>query len=282
MGTSELLAISELEVRDLDACLRLSDEAGWNQNAEDWRLFIEEGRTFGVRDVDGALVATAAILPYERELAYIAMVLVTRTRRREGIARGLVDLCVERIRGLGLVPVLDATPAGEAVYRQQGFRTVFGLERWQGDAEAVRKLIPAEGQPALPEDTEAIVALDATAVGARRRTVIADFLNRAGSQAFLSGDRSGFVLARRGRRAFQLGPLVAGTHAEALKLLGAAFGAVSGAVFIDVPVLQKAIGDWLAAHGFTRQRSFSRMAFGRAEPFGAADRLFASAGPEFG
>jgi GNAT superfamily N-acetyltransferase len=282
MGTSEVLAIAELDARDIDACLALSDESGWNQNADDWRLFIEEGRTFGVRDADGRLVASAAALPYERDLAYVAMVLVTQSRRREGIATRLVDLCVEHIRRLGLVPVLDATPAGEAVYSQQGFRTLFGLERWQGQAEPAGALGAAGIRPSVPSDAETIAALDAGATGAPRCAVIADFLGRAGSHAFLSGDRSGFVLVRRGRRALQLGPLVAGTPVEALKLLGAALGAVSGAVFIDVPVLQKGIGDWLAAHGFTRQRGFSRMAFGRSEPFGASGRLFASAGPEFG
>jgi N-acetylglutamate synthase-like GNAT family acetyltransferase len=282
MGTSEALSIAELDARDINACLKLSDEAGWNQNADDWRLFIEEGRTFGVRDADGRLVATAAALPYERDLAYVAMVLVTRSRRREGIATRLVDLCVEHIRRLRLVPVLDATEAGEKVYSQQGFRSLFGLERWQGEAEAAGAPVEAGIEPATEEDAEIIATLDADAVGAPRRAVIADFLGRAGSQAFLSADRPGFVLVRRGRRAFQLGPLVAATPAEALKLLGAALGAVSGAVFIDVPVLQKGVGDWLAARGFTRQRGFSRMAFGRSEPFGVTGRLFASAGPEFG
>jgi N-acetylglutamate synthase-like GNAT family acetyltransferase len=282
MGTSEVLAIAELDVRDVDACLKLSDEAGWNQTAEDWRLFIEEGRTFGVRDADGALAATAAALPYERDLAYVAMVLVTRSRRREGIASRLVDFCVDHIRRLRLVPVLDATEAGEKVYSQQGFRSLFGLERWQGEAEAADAPAAAGIQAAPPGDIEVVSALDAGAIGAPRRAVIADFVGRAGSQVFLSADRSGFVLVRRGRRALQLGPLVAGTPAEALKLLGTALGAVSGAVFIDVPVLQKGIGDWLAARGFTRQRGFSRMALGRSEPFGATDRLFASSGPEFG
>jgi N-acetylglutamate synthase-like GNAT family acetyltransferase len=282
MAGSEVLSIAELDARDIDACLRLSDEAGWNQNADDWRLFIEEGRTFGVRDADGALVATAAALPYERDLAYVAMVLVTRSRRRERIATRLVDLCVDHIRRLRLVPVLDATEAGEKVYGQQGFRAIFGLERWQGEAKAAGAPEVSGVRSAVASDTELVAALDAGVVGAPRRAVIADFLGRTGSHVFLSADCSGFVLVRRGRRAFQLGPLVAGTPTEALKLLGTALGVVSGAVFIDVPVLQKGIGDWLAARGFTRQRGFSRMAFGRSEPFGATGRLFASAGPEFG
>jgi len=60
MATSEVLAIADLQARDIDACLKLSDEAGWNQNADDWSLFIAAGAAFGVRDESGALIATAA------------------------------------------------------------------------------------------------------------------------------------------------------------------------------------------------------------------------------
>ena len=52
--------------------------------------------------------------------------------------------------------------------------------------------------------------------------------------------------------------------------------------FIDVPQRWRRIGQWLGRHGFVIQRSFARMALGRAQPFGDPGRLFAVAGPEFG
>ncbi|MGO4839864.1 GNAT family N-acetyltransferase, partial [Rhizobiaceae sp. 2RAB30] len=96
---------------DVEACLRLSDEAGWNQTAEDWGLFLRHGTTIGVRSDDGSLVASAAALPYDR-FGFVSMVLVTAAWRRRGLATGLVDRCVETLTSRGLVPVLDATPAG--------------------------------------------------------------------------------------------------------------------------------------------------------------------------
>ena len=84
MGLSEELAIVSLVGTDAKACLALSDEAGWNQTEEDWRLFIEKGRTFGIRDGQANLIATAAAFPYEGNFGFVSMVLVTSARRREG------------------------------------------------------------------------------------------------------------------------------------------------------------------------------------------------------
>ena len=64
MASSEALAVDRLASADVDAGLRLSDAARWNQTADDWVFFIEHGEAFGIRETtagDG-LVATAAAL----------------------------------------------------------------------------------------------------------------------------------------------------------------------------------------------------------------------------
>ncbi|TAN15263.1 MAG: GNAT family N-acetyltransferase [Rhizobiaceae bacterium] len=280
MAPSEDLAIVPLAGADAEACLALSDEAGWNQTQDDWRLFIENGRTFGIRDAETRLVATAAALPYEENFGFISMVLVTSARRREGLATRLVDLSIDHLRGQRLVPVLDATPTGETVYAKQGFRSLFSIERWQGRSEGGSAASDIKDDKS--SDLTTVVALDAEALGAPRGAILAGFLDRAGSRAFVSPGGTGFALIRAGRKALQLGPIVAGSVAEALKLLGSVLTAARGTVFIDVPVRQRDIGEMLARHGFTRQRSFSRMAYGSTMPFGKPERLFAVAGPEFG
>lgn len=282
MAVSDGLSIVDLGVGDIDAGLKLSDEAGWNQTAEDWRLFITRGRTIGIRSAEGELVASAAALPYAKDFSFLSMVLVTASWRRQGLATKLVDLCVDRIREWGLVPVLDATPAGAAVYCQQGFCPLFDLDRWQADWNAAHHEETGAVREARPSDLGDLIALDAAAAGAQRSFLIADFFGRAETRAFIADGRSGFAIIRRGRRAQQIGPIVAGSPREATSLLARALGAAKGAVFIDVPAVWKEVGEWLAARGFTRQRSFSRMALGRTVPFGTPRMLFASAGPEFG
>src|SRR5258705_1942995 len=114
MVSSEVVAIERLDPGDVAGGLALSDAAGWNQSADDWSFFIAAGAGFGVRDERGALIATAAALPYDAATGWISMVLVDAAHRHRGIASRLVDLCVASLREHGRTPVLDANPAGAA------------------------------------------------------------------------------------------------------------------------------------------------------------------------
>jgi GNAT superfamily N-acetyltransferase len=274
MAVSEDLLIARLTTAAIEAALPLSQEAGWNQTADDWRVFIENGRTFGLRDGDGRLVASAAALPYDGPFGFVAMVLVTATWRRRGVATRLVDTCIEHLRGLGLTPALDATPDGAKVYARQGFLPQFDLTRWQGESSG-------EAAPKHPgADPALLTRLDAEAFGASRPFLISDFLGRPDPQVVVRD--GGFGMIRRGRRALQVGPVVAASEEEAIAILGDLMRRSAGPVFLDVPTVWTRLGRFLAERGFAIQRGFTRMALGRAELFATPQRLFAVAGPEFG
>ena len=83
------LAAVPLTAADAPAAVSLSAEAGWTQIAGDWRLMIDLGEAIGVRDANGALVASALALPFDGPFAWIRMVLVTAAYRRRGIATAL-------------------------------------------------------------------------------------------------------------------------------------------------------------------------------------------------
>src|SRR3569832_558006 len=85
---------------DAAAGLRLSTEAHWNQTLEDWRIFLSDGVVYGIRD-GAQLIATAALLPYSGNNAWISMVLVTASQRRRGLATRLVDACLAPARKSG-------------------------------------------------------------------------------------------------------------------------------------------------------------------------------------
>ncbi|HMH72635.1 MAG TPA: GNAT family N-acetyltransferase, partial [Bradyrhizobium sp.] len=116
MADTNPVAIVELGPGDARAGLELSAEAHWNQNEGDWRFFLSQGTVFGMRDGDGHLIATAALLPYTSGNAWISMVLVTPKWRRRGIATRLIDACLAAATQRGLTTWLDATPAGASVY----------------------------------------------------------------------------------------------------------------------------------------------------------------------
>jgi hypothetical protein len=90
------------------------------------------------------------------------------------------------------------------------------------------------------------------------------------------------VLARPGRLATQIGPLVANDEAAAIALLQAALARIDGPVFLDVPDRWTGIAAELQRRGFTIQRGFRRMVLGRDAGFGDPGRSFVIAGPEFG
>lgn len=281
MATSDTLPIVVLDTDDIEAGMALSTEAGWNQVSQDWRHFIEKGRTIGVRDDHGHLVGSAAALPYDGAFGYVGMVLVTAEWRRRGIATRLVDRCIETLVSLNLVPVLDATEAGEQVYMRQGFKAQFRFDRWQHLSEDGEATLPATaGGDAV--DADRLIDLDAGAFGARRPLLISDFLGRPGTRSVMHENGDGFALIRDGRRALQAGPVVANSQDAAVTLLDLLLESVSQSVFVDVPAIWSGLGDWLTKRGFTIQRSFARMALHRPAPFGHPEHLFAVAGPEFG
>ena len=284
MARSEAFELGPLTPADTAAGLALSAAAGWNQTADDWTLFIEQGHAIGVRGADGAVIATAAAIVHSGGLGWLAMVIVHPDWRHRGLASRLLRSSIERLRAERVTPMLDATPAGEPVYRQLGFRAGFAIDRWQGSAPPAVE-VPSARVPAIrsgPADLEAIVALDATANGLDRRVLLTSFLSRPGTQAWMTAARDGFVLTRDGQRAIQLGPLVAVDEAGAIALLGTALRHVAGPVFLDVPRRWATLVASLQRAGFVHQRPFLRMSLGAAAPAACDERLFALAGPEFG
>lgn len=261
---------------DEQDALALSRDVGWNQLAADWTHFIQEGLTIGLRDRSGRLVATSAALPYDGPFGFVSMVIVTPAMRRRGLASALVRICADDLRARGLVPVLDATEQGQPVYEKQGFVPQFRYDRWERDGEGSMPAL----RPGPATDAQAIAHLDAQAFGAARPALLRAFLSRPDTVT-INTDDTGFALLRRGRRAWQAGPVVSTSEDGAIHLISQ-LPLGDAPLFIDVPQGWQKIGAWLAARGFAVQRRFARMAFERRAPFGAPDRLFATAGPEYG
>ena len=293
-GADDALRLVTLAPEDIDAGLALSDAAGWNQTADDWAIFIRHGHAIGFRDAGDRLVATAAALPYGARVGWISMVLVADAWRHRGLASALLAACVERLRAAHIVPVLDATPAGAAVYARTGFAAGFESDRWEWKAASVQSGAAKDAlssralavHPADSNDLDAIAALDRASNDLERRFVLESFLSRPGTRAWLSNTGKGFVVARDGRRATQIGPLVAGSESEAIDLLAAAFAAARATAdrdaFLDLPRGRPALRDWLEARRFVRQRPFVRMSLGAAQPPTLGETGFILAGPEFG
>jgi GNAT superfamily N-acetyltransferase len=277
--------ISKLDVADAPDCQLLSYEARWNQNEADWRLILQQGAAVGVRR--NGLIASAAVMPYGAGFGWICMVLVTSHARRQGLASQLMRDRIDWLVSQNLVAGLDATPAGRAVYAKLGFNDIYPLTRFEiaSPAGFAGRPPATDVKRAGDAELEAIADYDLPIFGEDRRALLRLWLRRQPSVAhiaFAGGKITGFVLGRDGRRAAQVGPLVAEDAPTAVRLLEAALAAIDGPVFIDVPDHHAEVQAWLAARGFTVQRGFTRMLLGRSQPLDDPRRVMATTGPEFG
>ena len=251
--------------------------SGWNQTAPDWAFFARAGTVFGVRDAQGRIVASGAVLPIGEQVAWISMILVAPEARGQGLGSAVFAHCLRAVKAAGRTAYLDATPAGQRIYSQFGFSPLWPLTRWQRDGQSA----DTAGAPTTePADIDNLAALDEEALGAPRRALLADFLARQDS--FCVHSPQGFALARRGRIAHQIGPLLARNTSSAGALLQRALQALPGKVFIDVPDERELLCSQLRDVGFTAQRGLVRMMAG-THPLRGENRLIhAIAGPEFG
>ena len=267
----------EMRETDAPAGFALSEEAGWNQTAEDWLLLIRLGRAFGIPGSEGRLVATGLALPYPSAFGWIGMVIVHGPYRRHGLATRLMERSLAELRDRGLVPFLDATPAGRPVYERMGFRAVEALTRWRGQGGGPE----AHDLPPLVDVAE-IAELDRSAFGVDRSAVLADLLARKGALSRRDPGGDGFLLARTGRTASYVGPVVARETGTALRLLESALAEISGPVLVDVPDRQAEVNGLLAERGFGPERPFTRMALDQDTGFGDPALVRAIAAPELG
>jgi GNAT superfamily N-acetyltransferase len=274
-----------LGTAQLDGCLALSRAAGWNQNAADWTLMLEAGRGWGLTLGDGTLVASTLVLPY-RGFAWVSMVLVLPAHRRKGYASRLLRRALAELKAGGLTPMLDATPAGRAVYLQEGFGDRWGFRRYQLQS-APRAAVDraAQVRPLADDDWRSLLALDAQAFGASREALLRALAARLPQAALVlvrEGAVRGYLLGRDGREASQLGPLVADEPETAVALLATALARVARPLYLDAADHAGLLVAWLEAQGFVAQRPFTRMVHGDAAAPGDASKVMLVAGPELG
>jgi GNAT superfamily N-acetyltransferase len=275
-----------LRADELDTAGELVGEAGWNQVAADWRIFMDLGTVYAVRSRGARLVATAATLPFGDRFAWISMVLVTAEFRRQGLATRLLRRCIDDLLAKNLTPVLDATPAGRSVYQPLGFADVWGFHRWSRGAPVGEPMRADHGvAPITYAVWPALCRYDAQHFGADRSALLGRLRGRLPAAEFYAerdGAITGFLLGRDGRSAAEIGPLIAEDDTTARSLLAVAFGALSGPLYIDLADAKTEVAAFLTAHGFAPLRPFTRMVYGRSVSFDDPARTFAVVGPEFG
>ena len=279
------LAIRPLLPDDTAAGMRLKTIAGWNQTEADWHMLLAAAPDgcFGMVH-QGRVVGTATTTSYG-SVAWIGMVLVDPEFRGLGIATRLMDHALAHLANVETIK-LDATPAGRAVYRKLGFADEYNLRRLTHHAVPARSGDTTATRPMAESDLAQIMALDLTAFGSNRAPILRALWSAAPTLCHVLETRgaiTGYAFGRPGTNFTQIGPLVAASSDDALRLTHAALRPLTGKpALLDIPDAQSALRAFLADAGFTEERAFTRIFRGPNRTPGNPQHLFAAGGPEIG
>ena len=274
-----MTGIRPMTMHDLAAGMHLCHVSRWNQLEEDWRCFLDGTPGSGwLAEQDGVAIGTVATLRYRPGFAWLSMMLVDPAHRRTGVGSQLLAAALEALTDEKCVR-LDATPAGEPLYRRFGFVPEYPLTR--ASAMAMRTALPPGIRPMTTPDLPSIFARDREIFGADRSALLTSFYHRAPELAAIAPG-AGYCFGRRGRLYHQLGPLVADEIAAAQDLAAYCMARRSGPIAIDGTHFSPQWMAWLESAGFASERPFLRMRRGENSHPGQAERQFAIAGPEFG
>jgi hypothetical protein len=211
------------------------------------------------------------------------MVLVDERARGRGIATALLHHALEFLDRRRIPTIrLDATPAGRALYHRFGFVEQFQLIRFEGTPSSMPNA--ADTTTVLPGRWDMLAALDRQATGTDRRSLLLRMFAEQPESVrgtHVQGRLAGFIAARPGNRAIQIGPCIAAPEGGIILLTDAMHRYGGKNVYLDIPVPNTAAIREVEACGLTVQRHFTRMC--RGVPCSErVDWLWASSGPENG
>lgn len=279
------VSVRPMAAEDLPFGMRLKEQAGWNQLDADWQRArdLEPDGCF-VAEVDGVPAGTVTSCRFG-EVAWIAMMLVDPAYRRRGVGRTLMVRALETLQRWGVRSVrLDATPLGRPLYESLGFQAETTFVRHQGILPPALERSGALPHVPVADVIEAVTALDRAVTGADRGALLR-MLARQNPDSFRvarkHGKVVGFLLARPGAKARQIGPCIADDESGARLLEEVRTQYVGEAVMLDIPEGQARAAQVVTSWGFTRARELLRMGLG-PRVVEDLERLWASAGAEKG
>ncbi len=288
--SKDIIEIRELQSGDIPDAMQLVYSEKWNQTQKDWTILLSNKNNVCLAaTIAGEIVATATAINYMNQVAWIGMVLVNKQFRGRGISKLLLNTLFEKLRSCKTIK-LDATPAGEFVYKKMGFVAEYKISRMVCSSFTFEVDIDldADFEQITNGNIDEIVAFDRAVFGAGREELIRKLVANNSENSWLIRENStlsGFVLGREGNRFYQIGPLSAitenSTRLLTLKVLTNLVGKPV-VVVVVVPDEKAEFIEWLISVGFEKRRYFTRMYLNGNSSTENIDFQCLICGPEFG
>lgn len=225
----------------------LSERAGWNQTLADLDMInahAENGNrlaTYSYKNQEIPL-GSGLSLPVSDDMSWIGMILVHTELRRQGIARSIMNSCLEHARLFQNKSIvgLDATPQGKQVYDSLGFKDSYKI--WRSDI-STNSEIQSNSDVGLETLEMESVKGYLKRKNNEERFQIVELLGKLPDSknimALSHGVITGFVMSRSGRLKPFIGPLIADSNDVAMSLLNSVLKHWKSMgyahAFIDIP-----------------------------------------------
>jgi len=237
----------------------------WPHREADIDLLIRLGRGHVALDQIGRPLGSAMHFPMGADFAMLGMMVTPPRLQAQGAGRALLRRIMADCAGRDLR--LNATRSGYRLYQSAGFVDVGTVWQHQGTVAAAAAVDPVPGVELAviaPGDRAAVEALDASAFGARRVTVLEALLGvSTGLIATRAGAPCGFALMRRFGKGHVIGPLVADSEALAMLIAATLMRQAQGSfVRLDTPCTGPALRGFLTASGMAEFDTVTEMRLG--------------------
>ncbi len=280
--------IRHLQLSNIADAMKLVLAENWNQTEKDWEILIRGSQNICFAAIAGnQLVGTATAINYANIVSWIGMVLVDKKFRGQGISKLLLKSLFDELKSCKSIK-LDATPAGQPVYKTLGFADEYTISRMVNSSFAGLPNIDFENtiQQIKHDDILAIIEFDKQVFGADRKQIIQILINDYPKNSWVQKEGNkivGFALGRQGNKHHQIGPVSAMSVLTTKQLISNALQRLKGeSIVIDILDDKPELQSWLKSIGFEKQRYFTRMFLKNNKSPGKVHSQFIICGPEFG
>lgn len=221
---TENLTLNVLDEYDVEGLIALSQSVGWDYDRDEIRTVMSSGKIIGHKNESGQLVSSAAIIPYDTQLASIGMVIVNETYRGRSLGRETTQACIDLVQEKRSI-MLIATPVGKPMYEKMGFKEVGYVQKFICNNYVPSNRLHIEGIKAevfKEADFDKVVELDTDAFGDSRRKFLVNRVRQSHQSLILRDEKGrvlGYGLSILGPENLVLGPIVAPDYNAATFLI---------------------------------------------------------------
>ncbi len=280
------LKLVEFDKYDVLSLVELSTSVGWDYDEYEVRTVMASGKIYGHKNTVGKIVSSAAIIPYDTNLASIGMVIVNEDYRGLGLGKKATQKCIDSVSQNTSI-MLISTEDGKPLYERLGFSTVDSVHKYLSDNYIPTNLF---NHPQITlerykeEEIHKIIELDSAAFGDKRGELLLNRINQSKQCLVVknqNGKIIGFGLSILGPENLLIGPIVAPNSQTAALIIDGLVINHQGKIRIDVPSSNDELMLFLEKSGFIKVsnppimiKNSIKMPYRNKELFAIAAQIF--------